>query len=205
MQTTGAPLSSYIFSQAYPGERERLEAMARLWDPQTLRAVSALGIGAGHRCLEAGAGTGSVARALAALVGGYVLAADRDLRFLDVLPEPAEARQLDLMTDDLPAAQFDLVHGWLLTEEVDWTWADVVVPDAPAHVAMVQAMRGVLGQAGGFDSTYGRRLLGDVLSLGFGNVSASYHGSSPAAPVRPGWPGSCWCDSARTVSCGPAC
>jgi hypothetical protein len=139
-------LSSYIFSQVYPGERERLEAMARPWDPETMRAVRGLGIGAGQRCLEVGSGTGSVARALAGLVGpdGYVLAADRDPRFLGELPDVVEVRRMDVMADDLPQAQFDL---------------------------------GLLGKDGGFDVTYGRRLLGDVLGLGFTNESARYHGT----------------------------
>lgn len=210
----GALVSSYIFSEAEPGERERLDSMARFWDPETIRSVRELGIGAGSRCLEAGAGTGSVARALAELVGsdGSVLAVDRDPRFLDGLPGQVEVWQADVMADDLPQRQFDLVHarllvahlhphrqalrrlagavapgGWLLVEEVDWTSADLVVPSAPVHTAMVRALSqvmggsatdsgGVTGDSSGFDATYGRRLLADVLSLGFHNESARYHG-----------------------------
>jgi len=201
-------LSRYIFSEAHPGERARLEAMARLWDPETIRSVRALGIGPGGRCLEAGAGTGSVARALAELVGpgGYVLAADHDPRFLDGLPDLVEVRAVDIMADELPSAQFDLVHarllvahlhphpealrrlaaavapsGWLLVEEVDWTWSDVVVPAAPAHTAMVRALGELAGKDGGFDATYGRRLLGDMLGLGLASTSARYHGTQSAS------------------------
>ncbi|MQY27396.1 class I SAM-dependent methyltransferase [Nocardia aurantia] len=150
---------TYVLNQAFPSERARLEALARLWDAGTMRLVEELGIGPGNRCLEAGAGTGSVAAALAAIVGaeGRVLAVDRDTRFLDDLPAQVEVRHADLLTDDLPAAQFDLVHarllvahlhphrdalhrlaaavapgGWLLVEEVDWTYADRVEPDAPS-------------------------------------------------------------------------
>lgn len=208
-------MSGYIFSEAEPGERERLDVMARLWDPETIRSVRELGIGAGSRCLEAGAGTGSVARALAELVGpdGRVLAVDRDPRFLTGLPGQVEVRQADVMAGDLPQRQFDLVHarllvaylhprrqalrrladavapgGWLLVEEVDWTWADLVVPAAPGHVAMVRALSHVMGGgaagsdevtagSGGFDATCGRRLLADVLGLGFRNESARYHGT----------------------------
>lgn len=196
-------MSAYIFSQGYPGERERLDAMARMWDPGTMRLVEALEIGAGQRCLEVGAGTGSIARALAGVVGpdGYVLAVDRDVRFLSELPDVVEVRRMDVMADDLPQAQFDLVHarlliahlhphrdalrrlaaavapgGCLMVEEVDWTCADLVVPQAPVHTAMVRAMQGLMGKAGGFDATYGRRLLGDVLSLGFTDESAGYRG-----------------------------
>jgi SAM-dependent methyltransferase len=190
--------------QGHPDERTRLEAMARLWDPGTMRLVEALGIGAGHHCLEVGAGTGSVARALAEVVGseGHVLAVDRDTRFLDRLPESVEVRRVDVMVDDLPRARFDLVHarlliahlhphrralqrlaaavapgGWLLVEEVDWTCADLVVPEAPIHTAMVCALQRLMGDEGGFDATYGRRLLGDLLSLGFTDESAQYYGT----------------------------
>ncbi|WP_462202904.1 class I SAM-dependent methyltransferase [Frankia sp. CcWB3] len=196
-------MSTYVLDQGHPDERTRLEAMAQLWDPGTMRLVAALGIGAGHHCLEVGAGTGSVARALAEVVGptGHVLAVDRDIRFLDRLPEPVEVRRMDVMVDDLPHARFDLVHarlliahlhphrralqrlaaavapgGWLLIEEVDWTCADLVVPEAPIHTAMVRALQGLIGEGGGFDATYGRRLLGDVLSLDLTDESAQYHG-----------------------------
>ncbi|WP_241251245.1 class I SAM-dependent methyltransferase [Candidatus Protofrankia californiensis] len=197
-------MSTYVLDQGHPGERTRLEAMAGAWDPGTMRLVGALGIGTGHRCLEVGAGTGSIARALADVVGpeGHVLAVDRDIRFLGELPDGVEVRCMDVMVDDLPHAQFDLVHtrlliahlhphrralqrlaaavtpgGWLLVEEVDWTCADLIVPEAPIHIAMVRALQQLMGERGGFDATYGRRLLGDVLSLGFTDVSAQYRGT----------------------------
>ncbi|WP_236794623.1 class I SAM-dependent methyltransferase [Amycolatopsis sp. GM8] len=194
-------MPNYILDQSFPSERDRLDAMARNWDPGTLHIVGELGIGKGHRCLEAGAGTGSIARALAGIVGpgGQVLAVDRDTRFLDDLPAPAEALSADLMTDDLPPASFDLVHarllvahlhphpvalerlaaavapgGWLLVEEVDWTYADRSEPDEPVHTAMVAALTGVMT---GFDTTYGHHLLGDMLDLGFTQVSAQFRGT----------------------------
>ncbi|KPM51909.1 methyltransferase type 11 [Frankia sp. R43] len=206
--TEKAQSSSYVLDQAHPDERSRLEAMAHMWDPGTMRLVAGLGIGPGHRCLEAGAGTGSVARALAGVVGpaGQVLAVDRDTRFLDQLPPQVEVRRMDVMVDDLPRRSFDLVHarllvahlhphpdalrrlaeavapgGWLLVEEVDWTCADLLVPAAPVHTAMIRALQKVMagaagGEAAGFDATYGRRLLGDVLSLGLTDESAQYQG-----------------------------
>ncbi|WP_019927387.1 methyltransferase domain-containing protein [Nocardia sp. BMG111209] len=193
---------TYVLNQSFPSERARLEALARLWDAGTMRLVEEIGLGPGMRCLEAGAGTGSVAAALAGIVGdeGHVLAVDRDIRFLDDLPPQVEVRCADILTDDLPPARFDLVHarllvahlhphrealrrlaaavapgGWLLVEEVDWTYADRVEPDAPVHTAMLAALTEIMG-AGGFDATYGRRLLGDTRTLGFTDVSAQYRG-----------------------------
>ncbi len=46
-------------------ERERLDLLERLSDPLSQRHLTALGIGQGWRCLEVGAGHGSVARWLA--------------------------------------------------------------------------------------------------------------------------------------------
>ncbi|MFD2420281.1 class I SAM-dependent methyltransferase [Amycolatopsis pigmentata] len=196
-------MSTYVLDQGFPGERERLEAMARSWDPGTLRLVTDCGIGPGQRCLEVGAGTGTVSRALAELVGpdGQVVALDRDVRFLDDQPANVEVCQADLMTDDLPRAAFDLVHarllvahlhphrdaiarladavapgGWLLVEDVDWTFVDLTVPSAPVHSAMMVALRRILGQ-GGFDATYGRHLYTDMRSLGLTEVTAEYRGN----------------------------
>ncbi|MCX4091572.1 methyltransferase domain-containing protein [Nocardia sp. alder85J] len=197
MDSTG-----YVLNQNFPSERARLSALAQLWDAGTLRLVEDTGLGAGDRCLEAGAGTGSIAAALAAIVGtaGRVLAVDRDIRFLDDLPPQVEVRCADVMTDDLPPAQFDLVHarllvahlhphrealrrlaaavapgGWLLVEEVDWTYADRIEPEEPLYTAMIAALTEIMGD-GGFDARYGRRLLGDVLGLGLTEVSAQYRG-----------------------------
>jgi SAM-dependent methyltransferase len=204
-------LSTYVLDQGFPNERARLDAMARSWDPGTVRLAVECGIGAGHRCLEVGAGTGSVAAAFAELVGpdGHVLAVDRDIRFLDDLPANVEVQCADVLVDDLPPARFDLVHarlllahlhphehamrrlaaavapgGWLLLEDVDWTFADLVVPDAPVHAAMIRALRQVMDTAGGWDSTYGRHLLGDLLSLGFTEVSAQYRGTQSPSSAR---------------------
>jgi len=50
-------------------ERERLGLLERVADPITLRRLQSLGVREGWRCLEIGAGHGSVARWLAMQVG----------------------------------------------------------------------------------------------------------------------------------------
>lgn len=75
----------------------------------------------GWRCLEAGAGAGSIARWLCSQVGptGRVLAVDLDTRFLDHLDEPNfDVAQMDLRTDELPRDTFDLVHARALLMHV---------------------------------------------------------------------------------------
>jgi len=94
-------------------ERGRLRRLEGLQDGASLRRLDALGVAAGWRCLEVGAGAGSVARALAERVGvqGEVVAADRDPRFLDDFPGPGRRVVThDITTGPVPPADFDLVH-----------------------------------------------------------------------------------------------
>jgi SAM-dependent methyltransferase len=94
-------------------ERERLRALAGMLDPATTGHLAELGVGQGWRCLEVGAGEGSIARWLSARVGpGSVVATDLDTRFLDV---PAggnvEVLRHDITADPHPGEPFDLIHA----------------------------------------------------------------------------------------------
>src|SRR5215471_3733968 len=94
-------------------ERERLGLLECIADPVTLRRLGSLGVREGWRCLEIGAGQGSVVRWLARQVGPYgqVVATDLDTRFLRELEEPnVEVRHHDILSDDLEGAHYDLVH-----------------------------------------------------------------------------------------------
>jgi SAM-dependent methyltransferase len=128
-------------------ERERLALLTRFADPITTRRLTDLGVGPGWRCLDVGAGDGSVARWLAGRVGseGRVVATDLNPSFLvgHALPN-LEVRRHNILEDELEAAHYDLVHcrallmhlpdpvralrrlvgavrpgGWLLVEEAD--------------------------------------------------------------------------------------
>jgi 2-polyprenyl-3-methyl-5-hydroxy-6-metoxy-1,4-benzoquinol methylase len=129
-------------------ERERLSLLARAADPITTTRLTSLGVGPGWRCLDVGAGAGSVALWLADHVGptGRVTATDLNPRFLAGFVSPnLEVRRHDILTDDLELAHYDLVHcravlmhlpdpwralrrmaaavrpgGWLLVEELDF-------------------------------------------------------------------------------------
>lgn len=94
-------------------EHARLRNLEAIADPMTFGILDdVIGPRAGWRCLELGAGAGSVARRLAELVGptGHVVAADIDLRFLEDLPSNVEVRQLDAATADFGEEAFDLIH-----------------------------------------------------------------------------------------------
>lgn len=79
----------YVFDQAKRElERERLAAIEALFDSERRRFLEATGLAAGWRCLEVGAGAGSVARFLADR-GASVLALDRDARLLHEASHPS--------------------------------------------------------------------------------------------------------------------
>jgi SAM-dependent methyltransferase len=111
-------LGEYSIPRDWGGERERLRLLEGWLDPSTRRHLEVLGIGPGWRCLEVGAGSGSVARWLAGRVepNGHVVAADIDTRFLeDLTGDAVHVRQCDVRVADFPEASFDLIHTrWVL-------------------------------------------------------------------------------------------
>ncbi|GLF95375.1 class I SAM-dependent methyltransferase [Streptomyces yaizuensis] len=110
-------MSAYILPQESDRERERqrLALNQSYLDAHTVRCLDAIGVASGWRCLDAGAGGGSISRLLADRVGedGSVLALDLDIALLDERPN-LKARRHDLRTDPLPESAFDLVHTRLL-------------------------------------------------------------------------------------------
>ena len=116
-------------------ERQRLELLEEHDDPLTVARLRATGLSPGWRCLEVGAGAGSVARWLAGQVGpdGLVVTTDIDTRFLGHLRDRVEIRQHDILTDPLEPGAYDLVHcRSLLTHLSD---------PAVALARMAQALR----------------------------------------------------------------
>ncbi|MGV9317199.1 methyltransferase [Streptomyces sp. NPDC003691] len=111
-QSSGAP--SYgedVFAPAGAAQTERLDALGRLCDPATTADLARWELPDGARCLEIGAGTGSLALWLADNCrGGTVTATDTDPRFLARLRHPAlRVLRHDVRTEDFPPGSFDLV------------------------------------------------------------------------------------------------
>jgi 2-polyprenyl-3-methyl-5-hydroxy-6-metoxy-1,4-benzoquinol methylase len=108
------PAGGYLHAaSAFDDELGRLRLLEARYDTQTFRRLSALGPLAGARCLEVGAGAGSVARWLAAQAGpaGQAVATDADPRFLaDAGKAGVEVRRHDILADPLEPAAYDLVH-----------------------------------------------------------------------------------------------
>ncbi len=116
-----------LLSPEWGEEGKRLAAMAEVSDPGTIALLERLGIGASWRCLEVGAGGGTVAAWLAGRAGsggrtgraGHVTATELDVRYLEGL----SARNLtvlrhDVTCDPLPEGVFDLVHARFVLEHL---------------------------------------------------------------------------------------
>jgi SAM-dependent methyltransferase len=180
-----ATAHAYALDSAWHAERERLDSLTRLYDPGTLQVVDQLGVTEGWRCLDVGAGTGSLAQAIAQRTApsGRVTALDMDTRFLDPLASEAlEVIAADVTRDPLEQAAFDLVHarlllehlpareavlaalvsatrpgGWVLIEDFDWATVLMVDPPSATHDKVAGAIR-QLFTAHGYQPSYGRML-----------------------------------------------
>lgn len=109
--------TTYAFRNERPVQPERLRLLAALLDEGTFRLLERLGVQPGWRCLEVGAGGGSVAAWLCDRTAprGSVLATDLDTTVLGELERPnLEVRVHDVLTEELPECEFDLVHARLL-------------------------------------------------------------------------------------------
>ena len=179
--------SAYLFDNAWWRGRARLDAVEAFLDPGTVRILDGMGIGAGWRCLEVGAGGGSIAAWLSRRVGpsGRIVATDLDTRYIAARAAApnVEVRRHDVVTDPLADAEYDLVHtrlvlehipqrdlalrklvrslrpgGWLLIEAVDYVSAVPVSTLGAAEHARSQAVRLREFAAAGLMADYGRHL-----------------------------------------------
>lgn len=195
-------MTEYVLSQrGSPDlERARLRLIEEYHDPLSLSQLDAIGVGEGWRCLDVGAGGGSVTRMLAERVGstGSVLAVDLDTSLLDELTsDRVEVRHHDLLSDRLPQAAFDLVHARLLLMFLSprlaalhrlvsaarpGGWVATIAPDfttvamSPTSLAWRRVWSQFLDAAlaGGWDPGYGTRLCDDLRAAGLVDVHADY-------------------------------
>ena len=99
-------------------ESQRLHHGHAAADPATVECLEAIGVARGWRCLEVGAGAGSITRWLAQRVGpeGHVVALDYNTRFLTGLSDNVTVRQADVRDNAAFEEHdyFDLAHCRLL-------------------------------------------------------------------------------------------
>jgi SAM-dependent methyltransferase len=100
---------------ASPQGTHHLDGLTGMFDRFTAARIEETTRLEGARCLELGAGNGSVARWLAGRVGpeGHVLATDIEPKHI---PEHDRLTVLqhDLLVEPMPAGPFDLIHGRLI-------------------------------------------------------------------------------------------
>lgn len=190
---------------------QRFNVLERCYDHRTRAHLDGLGLSEGWRCLEVGAGAGSVAAWMADRVGpsGSVLATD-------LKPVPGAERranlevvQHDITVDDLPADAFDLVHarlvllhlpgrietlerivgtlkpgGVLLLEEFDCSWTPVLrAPNAEAVRLFEKVHAAFLRrlEAAGADPLWGQRVYGAMGDAGLSSMGCQTYAEA--------WPG----------------
>ena len=192
-------------------EAGRLALLEQRFDAGTIRRLGDLGVMGGWRCLEVGAGHGSIARWLSQKVGpaGSVVAADIDTRFLTGVPDNVDVRELDIRELRLES-DFDLAHcrallmhladpadalarivaslrpgGVLLAEEGDFGLLHFGGhPNAAAQNDAHQQILNALRKARIMDGYFGRKLPGMLLAHGLELQFAKID----AATGRPGEP-----------------
>jgi SAM-dependent methyltransferase len=203
----------YVLADAeHDVERARLDLLEAAHDPITKRRLSTLGIEPGWRCLEVGAGGGSIARWLAEQVGpaGLVVAVDINTRFLGGMPPNVEVREHDVRTEEFAPAAFDLVHcrsvlmhlpdkpgalrrlvdalrpgGWLCAEEGDWGLMTLGGhPDAAWANELRERMLTAAQGVTPLSLQFGRTLPGLVADMGLLDVD----GYGVTSVARPGDP-----------------
>jgi len=189
MTTLTEPKREYLLDHDWEQEPRRLQLLEEHADPTTIRRLEATGIDTGWRCLEVGAGRGSIAHWLSKRVGpsGHVTALDLETSLLTWLDEPnLDLVAGDVLEIDFPEGSFDLVHtrlvlmhvperrralerivSWLrpggrvVLEELDWM-AMLADPD-PERLALFHAFNEALRT---IDFECGRALLDELHEAG---------------------------------------
>lgn len=207
------PAMGYVFASRTAAEDARLRGLELIHDPLTTDYLRRIGVGAGWRCLEAGAGRGSIMRWLAGRVGpaGTVVATDIDTRHLDGNDHPRiQVLRHDVTSDPPPGGPFDLIHarfllahlpgreavldrlvswlapgGWLLAEDIDYSLLGFqpVTADADFELVAAAALDHILAVSG-FDPAFGRRLPGLLRERGLGALASQWR----TVPVQGGTP-----------------
>jgi len=178
----------------------RLLMMEEAFDAFSIAHLERLGVAEGWRCLEAGAGAGSIAAWLAERAGPRnVVATDLRPEHL-ARPERLGVRVLrhDISQDPAPGDEFDLIHaravlehvtsrdevvgrlagwlapgGWLLVEAV--TIVPAVAP-LPLLQRVEEALVEQLARTVGTDLTWARRMPAQLEQAGLTETSAEVSG-----------------------------
>jgi SAM-dependent methyltransferase len=198
----------YLFTHEDRAERERLAAIEAGLDPFTIDCLEKIGVREGWRCLEVGAGGGSITEWLCRRVGpnGKVVATELQTKFLETIDaQNLEVRKHDISREELEAKAFDLVSarkvlehladptaglrrmasavrpgGWLMVEDTDLATIRQFSCPHPQRVERAYLKFVEAMSAAGFQPTYAARLGDELRGLGFQDVQF-------VCPIPPGW------------------
>jgi 2-polyprenyl-3-methyl-5-hydroxy-6-metoxy-1,4-benzoquinol methylase len=105
-------MAEYVWHHDLKGEADRLRLMSDLLDPSSEFHLLRAGVGIGWRCLEIGAGNGSLSQWLAQRVGptGHVIASDIRTDLMEgIAGGNLEVRKFDVVHDEPSDAPYDLI------------------------------------------------------------------------------------------------
>jgi SAM-dependent methyltransferase len=193
-------------------EQARLYVLAEVFDPSSRATLRDLGIGPGWSCCDVGSGAGTMVAWMAEQVGpgGRVVSVDVDTRFQPPAQGVVDVRVLDVTTESIGDAEFDLVHargllqhlvereavldamlaatkpgGWVVVQDSDWVQFDSQPVPEP-FATLSTTLRELSRRQHGHDATWGRYLLDAFARRGVVDVEArgrifTMHGGTASA------------------------
>ncbi len=217
MTTDKKPKQEYLFGEMkLAADRDRLNLQEQTWDPFTIRHLEVLGVAPGWKCLNVGAGHGSITLWMANRVGptGRVVATDIRPELHVGASAQVEIRKHDIVKDEIENDHYDLVFarmllqhlkepekalsrmvdavkpgGWLLIEEIDnFTMPRSESKDPRAAYFYEAGLKYFdMFQRIGFDLQFGRRVRSLLDGLGF--VEVHGEGNYPLSRGGEPWAG----------------
>ncbi|HEY0002125.1 MAG TPA: class I SAM-dependent methyltransferase [Actinoplanes sp.] len=202
MTTVRKSDTPYAFDNDEPTASDMLDALAATLDEFTIARLRQAGVTAGARCLEIGAGAGTIAVWLASEVGptGRVIATDLKPQHIPAAPGLTVV-QHDVVTEPLPEGPWDVIHvravlqhlpqrrevlakladalapgGTLVVEEIEAGWSRSVLasPDPRAYEIFAEYEKALTKVlvASGNDQTWNRLKHSAMIELGLEDVDS---------------------------------
>jgi SAM-dependent methyltransferase len=194
---------TYVFDNENHYAVDQHRCLADMLDGLTIEQLAGTGVGPGWRCLEVGAGGGSIAEWLAREVapGGEVVATDIKPVHLRPAPNLTVLRH-DIVHETAPPGGFDLIHarlvlihlpdrlavldklvgalrpgGWLQLDEFDLSYGPLLLSD-PADRELYEDFLEAkvrLMEAAGVDVAWGQHLVEAFTRVGLVDIDARAH------------------------------
>jgi SAM-dependent methyltransferase len=189
--------------------RQQVHCLEAILDPYTTDCLSDVGVKAGQRCLDVGAGGGSITRWLAGRVGpgGTVVSIDQEAKWA-IDQSGVDWRQHDINAG-VPEGQYDLIHvrlvlmhlarreellqnlaaalkpgGWLVVGEFAGPPLDVVSAPSPEDEELFHRVQsvttGTIGSRGGINYQWAAQVDKNMVAAGLANVETSRFSSVDA-------------------------